>query len=255
MQEDFEVLDNDSPQPIVLFQNETQPITVVVMLDTSGSMTANIALLKAAAEQFLIRLFPRTKRESALSTTRSRSAQASRMTATIWSAHQGPRLRKRHAALGCAWQRASTSSRARRPPRRARLHRRRRHGEPRRLGNGHRSRARRRSDDVRHRAGEHVLRWPTRGTQQARRRVAALADETGGGYFELKQTADLAPTFTQVAQELHSQYVLAFTPTALDGRVHKLSVRVKKPGLTARARRSYLAVAEKPVDNPGPAQR
>ena len=40
VQEDFEVLDNEKPQPIVFFNNEVQPITVVVMLDTSGSMTA-----------------------------------------------------------------------------------------------------------------------------------------------------------------------------------------------------------------------
>ena len=40
-----------------------------------------------------------------------------------------------------------------------------------------------------------------------------IADETGGGYFELKKTADLAPTFTRVAQELHSQYVIGFAPT------------------------------------------
>jgi Ca-activated chloride channel family protein len=73
-----------------------------------------------------------------------------------------------------------------------------------------------------------------------------VADETGGGYFELKKTSELSTTFTRVAQELHSQYVLGFTPTALDGRIHKLSVRVKKPGMTARARRSYLAGAEKP---------
>src|SRR5438445_13496598 len=35
--EDFEIFDNDKPQPLVFFQNEAQPITVVVMLDTSGS--------------------------------------------------------------------------------------------------------------------------------------------------------------------------------------------------------------------------
>ena len=39
VKEDFEVFDNDKPQPLVLFENETQPITVVIMLDTSGSMT------------------------------------------------------------------------------------------------------------------------------------------------------------------------------------------------------------------------
>jgi Ca-activated chloride channel homolog len=72
-----------------------------------------------------------------------------------------------------------------------------------------------------------------------------IADETGGGYFELKKTADLAPTFTRVAQELHSQYVLGFTPADLDNRVHKLTVRMSKPGLTARSRRSYVAAADK----------
>ena len=70
-----------------------------------------------------------------------------------------------------------------------------------------------------------------------------LADETGGGYFELKQTSDLGPTFTRVAQELHSQYVLGFEATQLDGKVHKLTVKMKQAGMTARARRSYVASA------------
>src|SRR5437016_6004395 len=60
-QGDFEVFDNDKPQPIVHFDNLVQPITVVTMLDTSASMTASISLLKAAAEQFLIRLLPEDK--------------------------------------------------------------------------------------------------------------------------------------------------------------------------------------------------
>src|SRR5207244_9858921 len=74
-----------------------------------------------------------------------------------------------------------------------------------------------------------------------------LADETGGGYFELTKASDLAPTFTRVAQELHSQYVLGFTPTQLDNRVHKLTVRVKQTGMTARARRTYLPAPTKPT--------
>jgi Ca-activated chloride channel family protein len=71
-----------------------------------------------------------------------------------------------------------------------------------------------------------------------------IAEETGGGYFELTKTDELAPTFTRVAQELHSQYVIGFSPTELDGRVHRLSLRVKKPGLTPRARRSYVAAPD-----------
>jgi Ca-activated chloride channel homolog len=75
-----------------------------------------------------------------------------------------------------------------------------------------------------------------------------IADETGGGYYELTKAADLSPTFTHIAYELHSQYVIGFTPTTLDGRVHKLTVRMKKPGMTARARRSYVAIADKSTE-------
>ena len=86
------------------------------------------------------------------------------------------------------------------------------------------------------------------GSRQVRSKpdsgLRRLAEETGGGYFELEKTAELAPTFTRVAQELHSQYVLGFTPTLLDGKVHRLTVRAKKPGMIVRARRTYLASAE-----------
>lgn len=68
-----------------------------------------------------------------------------------------------------------------------------------------------------------------------------VAEETGGGYFELRRTDELNATFTRVAAELHSQYALGFTPQAIDGKVHKLEVRVARPGLVARARKSYVA--------------
>jgi Ca-activated chloride channel family protein len=75
------------------------------------------------------------------------------------------------------------------------------------------------------------------------RGLRKVADETGGGYFELTKASELSSTFTRVAQELHSQYVLGFAPMNLDGKVHKLAVKMKQPGMTARARRSYLATA------------
>jgi Ca-activated chloride channel family protein len=75
------------------------------------------------------------------------------------------------------------------------------------------------------------------------RGLKKLAEDTGGGFFELKKTADLGATFTRVAQELHSQYVLGFSPQTLDGKIHKLDVRVKKSGMSARARKTYMATA------------
>ena len=76
------------------------------------------------------------------------------------------------------------------------------------------------------------------------RGLRRLSDETGGGYYEFKKTEELGPAFTRVAQELHSQYLLGFTPTQLDGKVHKLELKMTKPGMTARARRSYVASPE-----------
>jgi VWFA-related protein len=71
--------------------------------------------------------------------------------------------------------------------------------------------------------------------------LAKLAAATGGGYFELKSTDDLAPTFTRVVDELHHQYALGFTPPKLDGKTHTIAVHVLVSGTTARARTSYVA--------------
>jgi Ca-activated chloride channel family protein len=68
-----------------------------------------------------------------------------------------------------------------------------------------------------------------------------LSAETGGGYFNLRANADLKASFARVVEELHHQYLLGFTPARLDGAVHKLDVQVKRPGLVARARKSYTA--------------
>jgi VWFA-related protein len=68
-----------------------------------------------------------------------------------------------------------------------------------------------------------------------------IAAATGGGYFELTSTNDLAATFARVADELHHQYALGFSPATLDGKMHSLEVRVSTEGLAVRARKSYLA--------------
>src|SRR4029078_2822445 len=60
-QDQFTILDNGKPQEITFFQNETQPFTVVVMLDYSASMTSSLDLLRATAEQFLLRMLPQDK--------------------------------------------------------------------------------------------------------------------------------------------------------------------------------------------------
>ena len=76
------------------------------------------------------------------------------------------------------------------------------------------------------------------------RNLRKLAEETGGSYCELSATDELGPTFTRVAQELHRQSVLGFAPTRRDGRTHELRVFIGRRGMEARARRSYLAPSD-----------
>jgi hypothetical protein len=68
-----------------------------------------------------------------------------------------------------------------------------------------------------------------------------MADISGGGYFEMTDTSDMTRLFVRVAEELHHQYWLGFEPPKRDGKVHEIQVRIKRQGMTARARQSYVA--------------
>ena len=76
---------------------------------------------------------------------------------------------------------------------------------------------------------------------RTRSRLEKLALASGGGYFELTAARDLAATFTRVVDELHRQYLIGFVPQKLDGKFHRLDVRVRGAGLVIRARKSYVA--------------
>ena len=71
--------------------------------------------------------------------------------------------------------------------------------------------------------------------------LARVAEETGGGYTEIRFGQDLGAAFAAVADELHTQYLLAFTPPQRDGKVHDISIRLSDRGLKPRARKSYVA--------------
>ncbi len=72
-----------------------------------------------------------------------------------------------------------------------------------------------------------------------------LASATGGGYLELTSASNLPSTFRQVANELHHQYALGFTPKNLDGKMHDLGVKVDDAHSVVRARKRYLAEGKK----------
>jgi VWFA-related protein len=56
--EHFLVFDNGRRQPLTNFESGQQPITALILLDTSASMIPRLDLARQAAEQFIVRLWP-----------------------------------------------------------------------------------------------------------------------------------------------------------------------------------------------------
>src|SRR5713226_8073332 len=59
--DDFAIDDNGTRQTLTLFANEIQPITLVMLLDRSGSMKSNFDLEARAAEAFVREMLPNDK--------------------------------------------------------------------------------------------------------------------------------------------------------------------------------------------------
>ena len=246
-QADFSILDNGKPADVSLFSNESQPFTAVVMLDTSASMTANLKLLNRAAEQFLLRLLPVDRAQvgafnDKIQLSGTFTNNRDELIGALNDLYFGnpTRLNDGIAAGLDALQGVDG--------RRVVLV----------FTDGEDTASRLGFKTVLERARDEEVMVYSIGLEseyfngmrvvksRPSRDLRKISDETGGGYFELLKTAELAPTFTRVAQELRSQYLIGFAPTALDGKVHKLDVKVNKAGMTVRARRSYLAAPDKP---------
>jgi len=251
VQDDFEILDNGKVQTVNIFENKPTPITTIVMIDSSGSMTTSLDLVKDGAEQFLIRLLPEDQGQvgafndkiefhPATEFTSDRDALVSYLKqldfgyptrlydAVDESLARLENLDGRRVVLVFT-DGDDTASR---------------------ISSGHVMDRARAKDVMVYAIGlvNEYFNGQMRVRSQPDRNLRKLAEDTGGGYFELKKTADLNETFTRVAMELHSMYVLGFSPEALDGKVHKLDVRLTKPGMTARARKTYLAASAPNTD-------
>ncbi len=244
--DDFEITDNKRPQPLTVFSNEVQPITAAVLLDTSGSMTNYIEFVKQACEQFLVRMLPRDRVSLAYFNDRvefvtplisDRDELVTKLHGIDYgnATHLYDAIDEGVLTLhGIDGRRVivvftdgeDEGSRLRIGPVLDHV-----------LNEG----------DMIYGIGLHTHYFNGERWEEGipDRVLKKIADQTGGGYFELKKTDDLNSTFTQVEQELHSQYVLGFTPPELDGKTHLLEVTVKKPGMKARSRKSYVATPER----------
>lgn len=234
--EDFQVLDNGQPVDISLFSNERQPITVAIMLDMSGSMAGRFLKVRESTLWFVNALLPGDRaqigsfgEEVAINPllTGDKQVLTRVLNQELWP--YGPTPLWNAADLAMTALAGQTGRRvvlmltdgadACRLPRC------------------------RNFDDVEKRARLedfmfYAIAMDDRGVGKD---VASLTRQTGGGHFELKPDDNLTDTFGRVAEELRHQYLIGFSPTALDGKEHRLEVRLTRRDLTARARTSYRA--------------
>lgn len=93
------------------------------------------------------------------------------------------------------------------------------------------------------RAGARIYAVDTRGIAGAPDDgLNSLAVDTGG--LVLFNLNNIGTAFDEIAADTNTYYVLGYQPTntRMDGQYRAIDVRVKRPGLTVRARKGYLAL-------------
>jgi len=203
--EAFEILDNGRPVPITTFSNDPQPITVAVMLDMSGSMEDRILLVRESARRLVDALQPGDRAaigsfgsEVAVSPllTGEKSVLRRVLDEELWPGGSTPLWRAVDAAM---------HGLAREPGRRVVVL----------LTDGadnDRTRGAPRRQDIERRAIRQSFMVYAIGMKGSAfdDGVAGVAEQTGGGHFQLAADADLGTTFARVVQELRHQYLLGF---------------------------------------------
>ena len=82
-----------------------------------------------------------------------------------------------------------------------------------------------------------------KGFKEAEFVLRQFAQETGGRAFFPNQVADLAAIYTQISDELSSQYTVGYTSKnqRRDGGWRRIVVRIGRPNVIARTKQGYFA--------------
>jgi Ca-activated chloride channel family protein len=241
--DDFEVRDNGKLQTIEQFTREAQPLSVVVVIDGSSSMMPVFESVLDGVDQIVIRLMPGdegriasfadlTRMSPAFTTNRDelldylrdqfniRMANTTRLWDALADAVYAVGQRKGRRRVVVVFTDGDDTSSA--------------------TTESHVAQMAGDSDTIIYALAV----WNGAPGGRPNPRIEALATQTGGGFYELHQNDDMNSTATTIAEELHNQYVLGFSPAALDGKEHKLEVKVTRPKMLVRARKSYVAAPD-----------
>jgi len=264
-QNDFEIRDDGKAQPLALFDNSPRAIRLIVLIDVSGSMTGNVALLRQGTVELVKYLRPEDGArvgtfgdDVVISPTFTRDAGdlVTTLPTEIKEDVPTPLWRAVDKAMEVfAAEPVAAGADARNvvvvlsdgadepPPFKGRFVSqaevidRARRQDVMIYGIGVRGRAplqRIQGGGVAAARAALELSQPDPG-------LARVAEESGGGYTEIGYGENLGLVFARVAEELHTRYLLGYDPSKRDGKVHKIDIRVMQSGMKARGRKDYVA--------------
>jgi len=232
--DDFGLLVDGRPQEVETFEAANSALSVVLVLDVSTSMALKLREARAAALEFLSALKPGDR--AAVLTFASNVVGF-----TPFSTDRGP--------ARAALEEARVSGETALYDASAVALRRLREQAGRRavvlFTDGEDNRSRLSIDQVVDlaRANEASVFAVAQGVADARqllRGLSRLAEETGGRSWSISSIRGLPGAFAEVVKELESQYFLTFTPADQRPKSwHKVEVKMKRPGLSVRARKSF----------------
>jgi Ca-activated chloride channel family protein len=251
-QGDFIVTDNGKEQPLTFFSNEIIPFSVVVMLDRSGSMLDHQYTIRDAAMAFVVRLLPADQArigsfgDAPGNTIKLSPPDFTSSKEDLVSVLQVPSGRLGNSPVWASIN-YSVSALGGQTGRRVVLIFTDGHNEP--APDPISVNVKSLIERVRL-ANVMVYAIAFTDLQRSGRSqrivppdpdLRRLAEDSGGGYFEVTDAERLGPLFTRVSEELHHQYWLGFAPPVRDGKIHRIDVKVRKPGMAARGRQTYVA--------------
>jgi Ca-activated chloride channel family protein len=235
---DFEVLEAGKPQKLSRFEVvENLPLTLGILIDTSGSMATSLPEAQRAASEFLQRMITRRDRCFTLTfsdhpTLRMPLTDDPSAAAASISNLQAVGATSIHDALvqslyyfrGTRGQRALVL-----------------------LSDGDDNSSQLTFDEAQEYARRSGVAIYTIGLDVSRLQVGIrhklnhLSEVTGGRVFYVSKATELKAVYAEIESELRSRYLLAFESgtASAEGGYREVEVRVKKSGLHARTARGY----------------
>ena len=251
--DDFLLLEDGVPQELTMFAQEELPLSLVMLLDMSASMNANVRAVRQAAGRLIQKLRPQDEAQIIEFNTSQRVLQD-------FTSDQGALLKAiqqtrpngstaLHNVLYITLKDLARQSKAQDLRRRAIVL----------LSDGQDTASMVTDDQVMELARSAEINIYSiliaagddaeeNELERARYLLTSLARESGGQSFFPRDAAELMSVYDRIAQELQSQYSIGYIPKnpSLDGGWRQILVMLQKHGLRVRHRLGYYAVPDGP---------